>query len=813
MTSYRFISSWVALFLLTLSCAQAQVPTVSDTSVHAPPPAPADLTAIKGNQGWNSIELKWAKSAAKYSVYRGTSPGGEAPTPVANDLATPTFTDTGLAEGTTYYYKVKAINPVGSSESTEVSLPVVNPLYRDKTSYPPFSLIWNPSTNLQQVTGVFTHPTMPGRALVATQEGVELTDDAGRTWTALPEATTDKVGPIADAAFHPLAPDTFYLASKTKGVWVTTDAGKTFRQIGSKASGMASDTVVSLIVYSGDASHQTLLAVHGDAAVGLSRSRDGGQTWSVVNTDNHFSRVFGGEGNTTQFYLFGSTTKDPDIQSVYTCHTVGEYPAEVVRDVVPTDLFFAPIPWRQTGVTYFSTSDSGLYRIDNNSVFGMDYTVKKLPYPGTDGWASIGMTWGPSPDIIRLYLYDPAKAGLVTIDQNLASKEPPADDLPSGVTANNGLPISPLTKEGAVFRPNDNGTVCYAVANDSLSIGRTPDTVPEVSCIPSSFEVDPQDDKQWRDLSEAFNKFTSAKGSTVEAAKALAQSNGDLEALYHTSQLTITAHVPVKPSPPKSVTVDLSRYGGVPDTIMTNDGHGDGVYHTTFAFLPARYRPRNEDPEWRCMGPGRVALGIVATYADGKNQGSVGVINYFEQLLDLNIWGEGVGSATFDVENGAKAEPFLNPLAPGQPSYAPRRHKGDVAVRLTVPKGPWTVHCKMAYNRHDIDSYAALSFFIRLDDGSAPKELDVQLRDEPEFSPPTTTDRVPMLKGMTLTKDYQRVAAPLSQLLGPGSSLQTDHLSEIILSGDNDAPGTIVLDGLAAIATYPPPPSASEPAQ
>ena len=46
---------------------------------------------------------------------------------------------------------------------------------------------------------------------------------------------------------------------------------------------------------------------------------------------------------------------------------------------------------RQAGVSYLATSDSGLYRIDNSSVFGMSFDVTKLPYPGVDGWSSVGV--------------------------------------------------------------------------------------------------------------------------------------------------------------------------------------------------------------------------------------------------------------------------------------------------------------------------------------------------------------------------------------------------------------------------------------
>ncbi len=343
--------------------------------------------------------------------------------------------------------------------------------------------------------------------------------------------------------------------------------------------------------------------------------------------------------------------------------------------------------------------------------------------------------------------------------------------------------------------------------------------MPVVNFNPGAFEVNPNDEKNWRDLAEAFNKFIADRGHTVDAAKTLTQSVGDLTALYRACQITVTAQVPVKPAPPKSVTIDLSRYGGLPDTQLYDDGQHndgaahDGVYGLTFAFLPGRHATRNEDPEWRCTGPGRVAMGVVATYIDGKRRAAVGVVNILEQTFDLPMWNEGLGAAATDVENGVKAEPFLNPLAAGQPAYAPRRHKGDVAVRLTTPKGPWTVHFKTAYNRHDVGSYAGLSFYIRVDNGEPPKELYLQLRDEPEFSPPTTTDKVPVLHGMTINADYQRVSMPMGQLLGPASSLQTDHLSEIILSGDSPAPSTLVIDGMSAIATYPPPAPPPEPTQ
>ena len=175
-----------------------------------------------------------------------------------------------------------------------------------------------------------------------------------------------------------------------------------------------------------------------------------------------------------------------------------------------------------------------------------------------------------------------------------------------------------------------------------------------------------------------------------------------------------------------------------------------------------------------------------------------------KQLSDVSLWSDGVRSAASKVEGSVTTEPFLNALDPKQPAYAPRRHKGDVAVRLAVTKGPWAVHFKSAYNKSDIDSCAAISFYLRLEAGAAPKELYLQLHDVPEFSPPTTTDRVPVLNGLVLNADYQRVVIPMKQVLGTASQFQLDHLDEIVLSGA-DSPVTLVMDGLQAITTYPPP--------
>src|ERR1022692_825940 len=80
------------------------------------PPAPAGLAATAGN---GSVGLTWAASAGvtSYIVYRGTAPGAEGTTPIGTTTST-SFTNTGLTNGTAYYYKVTASNSAGVSPSS-----------------------------------------------------------------------------------------------------------------------------------------------------------------------------------------------------------------------------------------------------------------------------------------------------------------------------------------------------------------------------------------------------------------------------------------------------------------------------------------------------------------------------------------------------------------------------------------------------------------------------------------------------------------------------------------------------------------------
>ena len=116
----------------------------------AAPGAPQGLTAVGAPA---TVTLQWGKlyGATSYNVYRGTSSGGESPTPIVTGLTNPTYTNSSLTNDVTYYYKVAAVNANGTSlPSSEVSdmpgaLPAAPTSLADTVNSNVVQLTWNTS--------------------------------------------------------------------------------------------------------------------------------------------------------------------------------------------------------------------------------------------------------------------------------------------------------------------------------------------------------------------------------------------------------------------------------------------------------------------------------------------------------------------------------------------------------------------------------------------------------------------------------------------------------------------------------------------
>jgi len=94
-------------------------PTNDGSSVPSIPLTPTGITATTGSS--SQIGLTWdsVSGATSYNVYAATSSSGTY-TNIAT-VTTPSYTNTGLWAGTTYYYKVQAVNSAGTSPYSAIT--------------------------------------------------------------------------------------------------------------------------------------------------------------------------------------------------------------------------------------------------------------------------------------------------------------------------------------------------------------------------------------------------------------------------------------------------------------------------------------------------------------------------------------------------------------------------------------------------------------------------------------------------------------------------------------------------------------------
>lgn len=115
-TTYYYVVAAVNSAGSSANSSQASATPTAPVNV---PSVPTGLTATPGNA---QVSLSWTASsgATSYNVKRSTTSGG--PYTTIASPSTTSYTDTGLTNGTTYYYVVAAVNSAGSSaNSSQVS--------------------------------------------------------------------------------------------------------------------------------------------------------------------------------------------------------------------------------------------------------------------------------------------------------------------------------------------------------------------------------------------------------------------------------------------------------------------------------------------------------------------------------------------------------------------------------------------------------------------------------------------------------------------------------------------------------------------
>jgi len=185
----------------------------------AVPGAPSGLMAMTMS---GSIILNWTapsdpgSGVANYLLYRGTSAGGEASSPIAKVLGT-SYSDTGVAAGTPYYYTVRANNTVGigavseeaHSSATSVTVPTA-----------PLNFKVTGGTN--QVVLQWTAPSSDGGSSIITYDVYR--SDSGGAWSKITSVSAATLSYTDSSAGDGSGHKYYVVAINALGKGTSTDA-------------------------------------------------------------------------------------------------------------------------------------------------------------------------------------------------------------------------------------------------------------------------------------------------------------------------------------------------------------------------------------------------------------------------------------------------------------------------------------------------------------------------------------------------------------------------------------------------------------
>jgi len=217
----RYTSSLLTLLLLVFlaGCGSVSSNGGGGGGGTQPPAAPAGLQATAGNA---QISLTWNSSAGatSYNVKRSTTNGG--PYTTVASPTTASYTNTGLTNGTPYYYVVTAVNSAGesnpSSQATATptapgTVPAVPTGLQATAGNAQISLIWNASSgatsyNVKRSTtngGPYTTVASP---TTAAYTNIGLTNGTPYYYVVTAVNSAGESNPSAQATATPAAPVT-----------------------------------------------------------------------------------------------------------------------------------------------------------------------------------------------------------------------------------------------------------------------------------------------------------------------------------------------------------------------------------------------------------------------------------------------------------------------------------------------------------------------------------------------------------------------------------------------------------------------------
>jgi len=674
-------------------------------------------------------------------------------------------------------------------------------LIRHTGDYEPLQLRWAMNDRVAGVLAVFPHPQIADEIYLATEAGLFKSTDAGGSFSSLPECAVEKIGTVNSIAFRPDSPTRFVLATQDRGLFATSDSGKTVTQLASKSTGMASDTIVAVHYAPDDELFRTLIAVHGVEAPGLSRSTNAGRTWEVLFPQQHIHHVFWPRRGEKQMLLDGSPPDDVDRHTLYFLASIQEPWQKLVSDLLITG---AASPRSRGDTIYLTTADQGIYRVAREG----GIVVSTTPGGETE-WSSLGITSHPTADHDFFYAYHAKKLGLVLftpkqlagpVPQGEGAEPAPESPNPEGPafrTLSDGLFTGALVLEGAHIRAGANGSTFYAVVNRTLYQSVLTTTglwVADVAITPSTIHIEPDKvrgvfEPLQRDLLE-FADSDRTRKAAAELAMKLAEHRKilDLRRFVVSARIKTAATDPVT-----SVTVDLSRLNKSAFAPLYDDGQhhdgaaGDGVYASAFDLDFGAIRRYNDD--WRSTYPGPIALTVAAVSQGKALSGAVATLSLYPRRDSVPF----VSDAKPTRVTGAVVGDLTR-------SAGSKRQFVQV-IGIKAP-GPWAVAMSNWRDSVAINREQVLSFYIRSSQPFA-DSVWLQLRDGPAYQRPNVTPKIDLMAGgfiaNKLSPTEQRVLIPVNRLLEGAEEFQASITIGMILSGDAKQSGDIMLRDIKLI--------------
>jgi hypothetical protein len=177
-----------------LNCGSTSAPGGTTTVPPAPASVPGTVTGVTATASNGAIALAWTtpsnsgSAVSQYKIYRSTVSGSE--TLLTTVGAVNSYTNTGLTNGATYYYKVAAVNSVGTGALSAEAHAVPQ-----ATSVPPTT-----GTVPGAVTGVTATASNAAVTLkwTAPSSGTAITGyKIYRSWSAGTETLVATLGPVS----------------------------------------------------------------------------------------------------------------------------------------------------------------------------------------------------------------------------------------------------------------------------------------------------------------------------------------------------------------------------------------------------------------------------------------------------------------------------------------------------------------------------------------------------------------------------------------------------------------------------------------